>query len=211
VLLDCEMPEMDGYETVRRLRLDSTDKCNRGIPVIAVTAHAMGGDRQKCIDAGMNDYLSKPIEPDQVARMLSKWLDRSDRPSHCGDAQHGPGPIFEETTLLARLSGDRALAKQIIAGFLSDAPKQLEDLRELIEHNDVSGIDVAAHRLKGAAATVGAPGLSDLGARLQRVGQNGGAPSAPELLKALEKEFERLRTELVRLGWAEDGARLKEG
>ena len=76
VLMDCEMPGMDGYETARRIREPSNRICNPDIPIIAVTAHAMAGDREKCIAAGMNDYIPKPIEPRQLAEVLPKWMGR---------------------------------------------------------------------------------------------------------------------------------------
>jgi CheY-like chemotaxis protein len=206
VLLDCEMPELDGYETVRRIRADSANPRNSTIPVIAVTAHAMRGDREKCVEAGMNDYLSKPIEPEQVSRMLSKWLDRADRAPQCSVPATGSDRVFDETALLTRLSGDRPLARQIVAAFVSDAPRQLQELRQLAEREDVAGVDLHAHRLKGAAATVGASALCHVSEKVQRTAKEGRRLDFPALLSSLDEEFDRLKSELRRLGWVEEPA-----
>ncbi|MGB2602265.1 MAG: PAS domain S-box protein, partial [Candidatus Sulfotelmatobacter sp.] len=165
VLMDCEMPGMDGYETARRVRCPSSGIRNPGIPIIALTAHALVGDREKCIAAGMNDYLAKPIEPKQLGELLPRWLRPPARREalRLADSDSQPVPeVFREKELVARLSGDHALARTIVAGFLSDAPGQLQKLKQLIEQNDAKGASALAHTLKGATATVSAPGLRAL-------------------------------------------------
>ena len=205
VLMDCEMPGMDGYETARRIRQSSSEMCNPDIPIIAVTAHAMAGDREKCIAAGMNDYIPKPIEPRQLAEVLPKWA----RPA----AQHERVPlaqkssrltqeVFREEALVSRLSGDEALARTIMAGFLSDAPRQLRMLSQLIEQGDVGGVSMQAHTLKGAAATVSAPGLQELALQIQQAATDGNMSRAAELLASMEQEFGRLKATLSQSGWA---------
>ena len=126
VLMDCEMPEMDGYEATRRIRAPGAVR-NPQVVIMALTADAMPGTRERCLEAGMNDYLSKPLEPRELAEALTKWLGPA-----VGNAKlPAPGQgarvkaIFDEEELLQRLMADRVLASKIIAGFLQDVPDQV--------------------------------------------------------------------------------------
>jgi len=205
VLMDCEMPGMDGYETARRIRRSSTGMCNPDIPIIALTAHAMAGDREKCIAAGMNDYIAKPIEPRQLAEVLPKWLKPPAQREPVRLTEVSPPhtqEVFKEEELVARLSGDEVLARTIMAGFLSDAPGQLRKLNQMIEQGDVRGASMQAHTLKGAAATVSAPGLQELALQIQQAATEGKLSRAAALLVSVEQEFGRLKATLSQSGWA---------
>ncbi len=205
VLMDCEMPDMDGCETARRIRCPSCGMRNPAIPIIALTAHALVGDREKCLAAGMNDYLAKPIEPRQLGEVLPKWLRLpAERESLLlADSDSEPVlEVFREKELVARLSGDQVLARTVVAGFLSDAPGQLQKLRQLIEQGDANGAGAQAHTLKGASATVSAPGLLELTTQIQRAATNGELWRAAALLESVEKEFGRLAAALSQCGWA---------
>ena len=205
VLMDCEMPGMDGYETARRVRCPSSGIRNPGIPIIALTAHALVGDREKCIAAGMNDYLAKPIEPKQLGELLPRWLRPPARREalRLADSDSQPVPeVFREKELVARLSGDHALARTIVAGFLSDAPGQLQKLKQLIEQNDAKGASALAHTLKGATATVSAPGLRALAIQIGQAAGDEELSRAAALLGSAEKEFGRLKATLSQSGWA---------
>ena len=213
VLMDCEMPTMDGYETSRNIRLLSK---GARIPIIALTAHALPGERAKCIAAGMNDYLSKPIEPAQLAAVLEKFLPCLDGPvsltggstpaaqeiaSNAQDTVLNQGTIFNKDELVGRLSGDLALARQIVAVFSSDAPEQLRSLKKLVHSGDLKGLCLQAHTLKGAAATVSAPALRDLCIQIQNAAVAGNLPHAATLLTELDQQLERFRTALTQSGW----------
>ena len=89
VLMDCEMPEVDGYEATRRIRNPATGTLNPRIPIVAVTANAMPGDREKCLACGMDDYLPKPIEPDELTQVLAKWTDQPARADRCSAPRDG--------------------------------------------------------------------------------------------------------------------------
>ncbi len=206
VLMDCQMPVMDGFEASRQIRSRASGIRNSAIPIIALTAHAMTGDREKCIAAAMNDYLSKPIEPAQIAEILAKWI-RPPKPPQDRSLPAGNSPppaegVFESSKLVARLSGDELLARKIVAGFLSDAPEQLRKLRQATEREDISGIRAQAHLLKGAAATVSAPALRDGCLEILQALIHPDLRCAASLLPSLEQQFEQFQSTVSQSGWA---------
>jgi CheY-like chemotaxis protein/HPt (histidine-containing phosphotransfer) domain-containing protein len=205
VLMDCEMPEMDGYEATRRIRDFRTGTRNPRIPIIALTADAITGDRDKCLQAGMSDYVAKPVEPRQLADVLEKWLTR---PADGGEVRfpsaQAPAKaedVFNPEELLARLMGDKGLASKIIAGFLTDAPKQMGILKSRLDAGDAHGARLQAHALKGAAATVSAEALRVLCFDAQEAAAAGEFPRALALLPPLEEQFNLLKATLKQSGW----------
>ena len=190
------MPKMDGHEATRHIR----ESGNSEIPIIAVTAHAMSGDRDRCIQAGMDDFISKPVDLDRLAEVLAQRLP-------------GPGPrvadqtaelaasVFDAEALLKRLRGDRQLAGVVIKGFLEDFPSQLNILRKRLVEADGPGARMQAHALKGSAATVSAGGLSAVALEMERAAGAGELEHFGELLPRTAEEFERLKTTLERAGW----------
>ncbi len=200
VLMDCEMPGMDGYETTRRIREGSSGVRNPEIPVVALTAHALQGDRQKCLAASMNDYLSKPIEPNLLASALHEWLRRSGSNSSGSDLA-SDNTVFDEKQILARLSDDKALAREVVAGFLRDVPEQLRKLRQHIAARDAEAVRMLAHTLKGAAATVSAPGLAAVSLQMQEAASAQDFTRSAALLSSCEREFERFKVVLGHCGW----------
>ena len=205
VLMDCEMPEMDGYEATRRIRKRPTGTRNPHIPIIALTAGAMSGDRDKCVRAGMSDYLAKPIEPRQLADVLEKWLMPAARGDEVKPAAN-PSPakteaVFKQEDLLARLMGDQALASRVMARFLNDVPRQLCTLKNRLDAGDAYGARLLAHTLKGAAVTVSAEALGALCFEAQEAAAAGELSRALALLPRLEEQFELLKATLKQSGW----------
>jgi CheY-like chemotaxis protein/HPt (histidine-containing phosphotransfer) domain-containing protein len=206
ILMDCEMPEMDGYEATRRIREQETAAGKPRVPIIALTAHAISGDRDKCMAAGMDGYLSKPIEPHRLAEELDKWLP-APQPAREPETQEKPPQepadgAFNEKELLGRLMGDRSLAGKVVAGFLQDAPSQLRHLRERLEEGDADGARRQAHTLKGAASTVSARSLSALARKIEDAARAGELERAGKLLPRLGQELEQLTAALKDSGWA---------
>ena len=216
IFMDCEMPHMDGYETTRRIRATADLGRNHDIPIIAVTAHAMHGDRERCLAAGMNDYLSKPIDPACVSKMVSKWMrppaenDGQGAGESLGDMSGGTAQsavelantsVFDERELLARLSGDREIARSVLGGFLGDVPEQLSKLHRFVDRQDAESAGVQAHTLKGAAGTVAAGRLSALSLELVHASMAEDWARSAELLTDLDGCFERFRETVIQSGW----------
>jgi len=165
VLMDCEMPELNGYETTRRIREGRGATRDSSIPIIAITADGMSGDRDKCLQAGMSDHLAKPIELQQLARVLKKWLPL---PVDAATPIGGSEPpllkteavdVFNGEALVTRLMGDKNLACKVMAGFLSDVPQLLSKLKSTLEKGDAEAVRAQAHTLKGAASSTRGEGL----------------------------------------------------
>jgi CheY-like chemotaxis protein len=201
VLMDCEMPTMDGYEATRRIRESSHPR----VPIIAVSAHASSGERDRCIGAGMNDFLSKPVDLLRLAEVLAKWLHGTDPRGTVQTAEETASEqavaIFDVEALLNRLMGDRQLAGKILKGFLADVPSQLNKLRKQHAEADGPGARLQAHALKGSAATVSAGSLSAIALEMERAAGAGELDHFGELLPRVVEEFERLKRTLEHAGW----------
>jgi CheY-like chemotaxis protein/HPt (histidine-containing phosphotransfer) domain-containing protein len=200
VLMDCQMPSMDGFEATRQIRQSSRPR----VPIVAVTAHAMVGDRERCLGAGMDDYLSKPVALEPLADVLAKWLPEFAPLRTMATAEAGAGErdgaTFDEAGLLNRLIGDRQLAGTILKGFVADFPSLLKHLRERLDQADGPGAALEAHSLKGAAAAVSAGGLQALAQAMERAGRANEWDDFVQLLPRAADEFERFEKALRHAG-----------
>jgi PAS domain S-box-containing protein len=175
VLMDCQMPELDGYEATRLLRVWEEDE-NAGarLPVIALTANAMVGDREKCMRAGMDDYLSKPIKPDKLLALLKRWaaeagdtIDISDDSKD--DSVHDPSSAAIDMAHLHMFTdGNREDEEELFGIFSQQADLSIEALTAALHSHDHDAWRSAAHRLKGSAANLGAHMLSELCAQAEQ-------------------------------------------
>ncbi len=201
VLMDSEMPTMDGYEATRRIRESS----NSHVPIVGVTAHAMSSDRDKCIHGGMNDFLTKPVDLQLLAEVLAKWIPGTGPRVEVQTVEYAESErhaaVFDSKALLKRLMGDRQLAGRIVKGFLVDIPSQLNNLQERFDEADEAGARMAAHTLKGSAANVSAVGLRAIGQEMERAAAAGQLDRFGKLLPRAVEEFERLKSTLERTGW----------
>jgi signal transduction histidine kinase/DNA-binding response OmpR family regulator len=198
VFMDCQMPEMDGYEATAEIRRREAEMPWRA-PIIAMTANAMQGDREKCLAAGMDDYVSKPVRPRDLDAVLRRWFKAPDPKAGASALTNGPAvaldPVaFEEFMSLA--GTDVSLLEELVETFFTEAVARLGAMRQAASVGDADGIRKAAHALKGSSSGLGAPGMADLCDRLEM--QSSAEPSADtiERIGRLEAEFGRVRDEL---------------
>jgi PAS domain S-box-containing protein len=197
VLMDCQMPEMDGYETTRRIR-EGSGVLNGRIPVIAMTANAMQGDREVCIKAGMNDYISKPIDPAVLSSVLGRWLPPADAQKKEEPAGFDTdGDIFDKAGFLGRLMGDEELAAEILVSFLGDMPCQIANLKCASEKSDAESVRRIAHTIKGAAGNTGATALEKAARRAEEAAHAGDPGAAAAIIPEIEERLSKLRERLA--------------
>ena len=213
VLMDCQMPRMDGYEAARRVRM--MEGAVRDVPIIAMTANAMAGDREKCLESGMNDYIPKPVSPGVLAGALKKWLpSRGEGGGALGDfskesvanaspvlqskEQNAESRPWNREAFLERLRGDHELAAEIVDDYLSEVPKEIVALREALAAGDEKAGERCAHSVKGVSASVGGEIVREIALRMEKAAAAGDLERAGGLLPRLEAEFERLKDAMQR-------------
>jgi PAS domain S-box-containing protein len=172
VLMDIQMPELDGFEATAVLRADEAETTKR-LPIIAVTAHAMEGDRQRCLAAGMDDYISKPIDPDKLESAILRWT--------------GKLPDFEHSRALDLAQGDETLLESIAKLFLEQTPERLQAIHSALEAHDAEGLEQSAHEMEDAAVTLAMPRLRDIAHRMAVLSKRGDLVQAAKLVRDLDE------------------------
>jgi PAS domain S-box-containing protein len=186
VLMDCQMPQMDGYRATAFIR--QREGIGRHTPIIALTASVTAEDRQRCLAAGMDDYLSKPVPREALATALRKWVPGVVTPPAAPPMTPSSLPHSHPLRVLESHAGPRALA-EVIDVFLQTIPRRLEDLRQAQGRGDAEAIHALAHSLKGASAQIGARGMADLCVQIDAVVRSGDVSTLPRLLAALEADY----------------------
>ena len=225
ILMDGQMPEMDGYETTRRLRVFEAGAATEAgrddgraahVPIVAMTAHAMKGDRERCLESGMDDYLSKPFTRGQLADILRRWVTHG--PTEVADAaadrdrdaRAPDGGVIDDTTLdeLRALDSDGSddSLRHVLALYLDKSPQLMTRLAEAVETGDAETMGQVAHSLKSASANVGATELSGLCESLERLGELvqklGYLPAADkteDTLAAIQGEYSAVQAALSKI------------
>ena len=195
VLMDCQMPEMDGYEATGEIRNPESKVLDHKVPVIALTAHAMKGDREKCLEAGMDDYLCKPVNPQELCDILEKWVAKQNYSLQEETTVSDIKPvqdIFDKASLIDRLMGDEELANKILGEFLEDVRRMITALKEALDNDDASLVQHRAHTLNGASATVGAVALQEMAHHIEVAGEAGDLDKAGSLVTKINEQLEML-------------------
>jgi PAS domain S-box-containing protein len=197
VLMDVQMPEMDGIEATRAIRDPRTAVLHHDIPIIAMTAHVMKGDRECCLDAGMNDYIAKPVNPQSLAEALDRWLPRETALSlAAGKVSSASGmaeaAIFDRAGMMSRLLDDEELMRVVAESFREDIPRQIGALRGFLASGDAAGAERQAHTIKGAAANVGGNALSAVAFEMEKAAKSGDVSAANARMPRLQTQFDRL-------------------
>ena len=202
VLMDCQMPVLDGYAATRRWREhEQASGAPQRLPIIAMTANAMAGDRQKCLDAGMDDYLAKPVTRGELERCINRWrgvrMPVAPAPAPAKPAEQAAQPAVLNAAVLDDLrdvlGGE---VDRIIALYLEDAPRLIAQLERAVVGNDPIALRVAAHTLKSSSANVGATTLSEAARDLEHGARDGTLAKPEALVARIVGEFARVRTAL---------------
>ena len=207
VLMDCRMPRLDGFDATRQVR--GHEQGGRRVPIIAMTASAMEGERERCLAAGMDDYLTKPIDSRELERVLRSWVlpdpsaeKAAGQPAGQPTPAPEPEPLDPEVLDPEVLDAERidmltALGKdgvsffeRIAASFLGRVGDQLVTIRDAVDRDDAMGLLTSAHQLKGSASNLGLPRVADVAARLEALGIEANTTGAADLLRELTAEVE---------------------
>ncbi|HDL18572.1 MAG TPA: response regulator, partial [Bacteroidetes bacterium] len=199
ILMDVQMPELDGFETTAIIRAE--EKSNVHIPIVAMTAHAMKGDRERCLEAGMDDYLAKPIKPAEVTKALTRWVGHIDAPEE-------PVKIEKTTTpgnakpvnlkvLYEVIGDDLDMIAEMIGLFLGNSRGRIKNLVKALKKQDCDLIEREAHALKGASGGIGAAQLYELCQKLEDAGEAHNVRDATVLFSPLKQEFDRVQQYLT--------------
>jgi two-component system, sensor histidine kinase and response regulator len=196
LIMDCQMPEMDGYETTRRIRAGLVPGSDPQVPIIALTAYALEHDRAKCLAVGMSDFLVKPLQVDQLRARLDRWLPRAGV-----KLVETRGPTVLERGHLEHLDGlqdeeDPDFMAELIGLFLEETPVRLQEIETSWSRRDLAAVRSIAHTLKGACASLGARELQDLAARLEDRARREVKSEVPDLVQSLPMAFARLQEAL---------------
>jgi len=227
VLMDCQMPVLDGYAATRRWRAEEVENGRPRLPIIAMTANAMAGDRERCLQAGMDDYLSKPIARATLHALLQRWgggktaspARPSIEPSHArltadsrraASAEHGsalqddasrvgskPQPVLDREVLDELHAVIGESAIQIVSVFLEDAPAMVQQLQQAAQNGDEPRLQAVAHSLKSSSANVGALSLSSVAQRIEHEARSGSLQRPAVAVALLVAEFARARVALT--------------
>ena len=191
VLMDIQMPEMDGIEATRAIRNDQTGDFDPAIPIVALTAHALKGDRETFLRAGMNEYLSKPVSPADLEAALGRVTGAAPAPEQPQAAPaETAGQVLDWTELLAKARGNTGFLMKLFGAFVAEQPGNLAAMRSALDEKDLPHLAFLAHSLKGAAATMCAPALRDASHELERAARADDQPRAAQALDVLARDLD---------------------
>jgi PAS domain S-box-containing protein len=198
VLMDVQMPEMDGFEATEQIRRWEQESGGH-LPIIAMTAYAMKGDRERCLEAGMDGYVAKPIQAQELWRAVEGVLPPTPRAAPAASALESMEEVLDKKEALAEVGGNVHLLRELAGLFLDDCPRQMQEIREAIACRDAPRLRLAAHTLKGSVGNFSAPRAFAAAWQLERMGRELDLARAEEAQTTLEREIQRLEEALIEL------------
>jgi len=201
VLMDCQMPEMDGFQAATAIRQRDAAMAREGkpvrwVPVVALTANALKGDRELCLAAGMDEYLCKPLDPRQLISTLNRLLNKEGTPpGEASIASEAPAsqqdPPFDLDSLLSRCMGDVEFRDRLLTKFPEQAELGMRRITDAVRANDAAQLARAAHGLKGTAANLSAASVQRVAAELEALGHAGTLDQVDRLVAELQSQVDR--------------------
>jgi CheY-like chemotaxis protein/HPt (histidine-containing phosphotransfer) domain-containing protein len=200
VLMDNQMPEMDGLTAAREIRQFELEQGKARVPIIALTADAMLGDREKCIAAGCDDYMTKPFKVAQLSEMIERWGHRDES---AGASVAAVTPALEGSAIDSTVfdtfredGGGKAFVTELIDMYLEDSTSRMASLKNAVERRDAAALRLVTHSLKGSSSAVGAGAFAAMCGEMEALARNGTIEGTPALFASLEAEFARVRDAL---------------
>ncbi len=194
ILMDCHMPEMDGYETTTAIR--QSDTAYRAITIVAMTANAMKGAKEECFAVGMDDYISKPIEPDILAQRLQYWLGSTEENSADFIEESKPmndnSPVWDQEGFMRRIMNNETIAVKLIDLFKSETPKTIHQLEQAIIDDQVKEAGLLAHKLKGSVSNLGGIELASLAQKIEHAGKAANMAEVKALWPDIQPQYDKL-------------------
>jgi PAS domain S-box-containing protein len=198
VLMDVRMPEMDGVEATAAIRTLEAGRPRR-LPIIAMTAHAMKGDRSRFLNAGMDGYIAKPVQAQELVSVIEQTVPAHQKTTQERRKKPAPQEVIDWKRGLAAVDGDTELLHDLLRIFAKSAPATLERLRSAVELKDASAIELAAHTLKGSASNFGADAAVQASLRLELMARQGDLEHTGEAFRSLEQEIQHMLTAIETL------------
>jgi len=206
VLMDVQMPEMDGFEATRQIR-DIERSTASHVPIVAMTAHAMKGDRERCLAAGMDSYLAKPVRKAELLRVIATFQEKEAAPPKAAPPVPAPVPAptapkrsFDLQAALELVGGDRKLLVELGEAFREQSPQMLASLRQAIQQSNANQVYRLAHTVKGSLGIFAAGRAVGAALHLEQIGRSEDLSQAGEAMDALAREVAVLEPELAALG-----------
>ena len=205
VLMDVQMPEMDGFEATAAIR-EKERATGTHLPIVAMTAHAMAGDREKCLAAGMDNYVSKPIRNKDLFEAIKAFYPAQESSGTEDGGNNAEPGVLDKSGLLARIEGDEELLRTLVDTFLEISPESMDKIREAIAGGDPRTVERATHYLKGSLGTLSASNAFRTATDLEEVARSGNLTSAPEVYRTLEQDVALFREALQKVAEETDQA-----
>ena len=204
ILMDCQMPEMDGFEATAEIR--RREKLSgHHVPIIAITANAMQGDRERCLEAGMDSYIAKPIQLEELRKALQRHRANPPAVDEAAGGKEPASKVIDWAALLARVGGDMEPLAELVRLFLDTYPRTLSEVREAVARADPEAVERAAHSLKGSVSYFTAKGAFEAALSLEKMGRENNLRDVQAACATLENEMRRLHQELIAFAMPESG------
>ncbi len=197
VFMDCQMPVMDGYAASREIR----DRLKSDVVIIAMTANALKGDKELCIESGMNDYISKPISPKKVSEVILRWTSKIPEKDKIALKPVLNDTTFDISKLQEDFGDDIETIKQLITLFITTADQNLKDLNEAVNNSNMPSVKIISHTLKGSAWNIGADDFASSCDRLEQLVGKGDLANSDIILDIIATEYQKLLIHLSEIGY----------